>query len=66
MVFELNNTYKIKIESDNHDYLVFTITVTFEDDIFIRGLDKFEKERGINKNKIIDFMKIENGGENYE
>ena len=58
-MFEIGSTYKLMVDKGFDQLSIYTITVDEEDDIFIKGNDLKGQSRGINKNDIKDWIRIE-------
>jgi hypothetical protein len=58
-MFEIGGTYKFMVDKNFDQPSIYTITIEEEDDIFIRGTDIKGSPRGIKKEAITDWIKIE-------
>ena len=56
-IFQINNNYKIVI-SISGKILTFTGKIIFEDDSFIKFIDKFGDEQGYSKNVLISWRNL--------
>jgi len=58
-VFDIGSTYKLMVDKGYEQNSIYTITIEEEDDIFIRGIDLKGQERGVKKEEIKDWLKLE-------
>lgn len=58
-LFTIGSTYKFMIDQGFEKSTILTITVDYEDDMFVKGKDKNNVPRGIKKEKIDDWMEME-------
>lgn len=58
-MFDIGSTYKLMVDKGYEQNSIYTITIEEEDDIFIRGIDLKGQERGVKKEEIKDWLKLE-------
>ena len=58
-LFNIGTTYKFMLDQGFEKSTILTITVEYEDDLFIKGKDKNNVPRGIKKDKINDWIELE-------
>jgi len=58
-LFSIGKTYKFMLDQGFEKSTILTITVEYEDELFVKGRDKNNVPRGIKKDKINDWMEME-------
>jgi hypothetical protein len=58
-LFNIGTTYKFMLDQGFEKSTILTITVEYEDELFVKGKDKNNILRGIKKSNIDDWMELE-------
>jgi hypothetical protein len=64
-LFEIGKKYKIMVDHGFESKTILTITIEYEDDVFVKGNDKNHVPRGLRKDTIIDWMEAEQEMDSY-